>query len=45
MGPSMELYFDSTNVLAEKKDYISFVTHVSGWPRSRNYYVCLELLS
>jgi len=37
MGPSLELYFDSANVLAEKKDYISFVTHTIGCPKSRNY--------
>ena len=30
MGPSLELYFDSADVLAEKKDYISFVTHTIG---------------
>ena len=36
MGPKLELYFDSANVLAEKKDYISFDTH--DWMRkSRNY--------
>jgi len=30
MGPELELYFDSANVLAKKKDYISFVTHMIG---------------